>query len=38
MPAAVLIAGLILFLNQPVFAQPLYKVEGNKIDKATFDG
>jgi len=38
MPAAIMFTGLVLFLNQPVFAQPLYKVEGNKVDKATYNG
>lgn len=38
MPAAIMFTGLVLFHNQPVFAQPLYKVEGNKVDKATYNG
>lgn len=38
MPVAVMIGGLVLFHIQPVFAQPLYKVEGNRVDKATFNG
>jgi len=37
-PVAVLVGGLALFANQPVFAQPLYKVNGNSVDKATFNG
>ncbi|MFZ2170632.1 MAG: c-type cytochrome [Methylococcaceae bacterium] len=38
LPVAVMIGGLVLFTNQLVFAQPLYKVEGSKVDKATFNG
>lgn len=38
MTVAVLIGALVLFPIQPVFAQPLYKVEGNSVDKATFNG
>jgi len=38
MTVAVAIGALVLFPIQPVFAQPLYKVEGNSVDKATFNG
>jgi hypothetical protein len=38
MPVAVMIGGLVLFSIQSVFAQPLYKVEGSSVDKATFNG
>lgn len=38
MSVVVMIGGLILFPCQPVFAQSLYKVEGHKVDKATFNG
>ena len=38
MSAAVMIGGLALFSNQPVFAQPLNKAEGHKVDKAIFNG
>ena len=38
MPVTVMIGALVLFPIQPVFAQPLYKVEGKSVDKATFNG
>ena len=38
MPVTIMIGALVLFPIQPVFAQPLYKVEGNSVDKATFNG
>ena len=38
MTVAVVIGALFLFPIQPIFAQPLYKVEGNSVDKATFNG
>jgi mono/diheme cytochrome c family protein len=37
-PVTVMIGAFVLFPIQPVFAQPLYKVEGNRVDKATFNG
>ena len=38
MTVAVVIGALVLSPIQPVFAQPLYKVEGNSVDKATLNG
>jgi len=38
MTVAVAIGALVLFPIQPVFAQSLCKVEGNSVDKATFNG
>jgi len=38
MSAVVMLGGLMLFPCQPAFAQALYKVEGHKVDKATFNG
>ena len=34
----VMIAGSGFFFNEAVFAQPLYQVKGNSVDKATFNG
>jgi mono/diheme cytochrome c family protein len=33
-----MIGALVLFSIQPVIAQPLYKVKGNSVDKATLNG
>jgi len=37
MTVAVVIGALVLSPIQPVFAQPLYKVEGNSVDKAAIN-
>jgi mono/diheme cytochrome c family protein len=37
MPVAFMICGFVL-INQAVFAQPPNTVEGNRVDKATFNG
>ena len=38
MPVAVMIGAFVLFPILSVLAQPLYKVEGSRVDKATFNG
>lgn len=36
--AIIMIAGAVFFFNGAAFAQPLYQVKGNSVDKATFNG
>ncbi|MDD2658696.1 MAG: cytochrome c [Methylococcales bacterium] len=38
MPVSVMIGALVLFSILPAIAQPLYKAEGNRVDKATLNG
>jgi mono/diheme cytochrome c family protein len=38
LPVAVMIGSLVFFSNQLAVAQPLYKAEGDKVDKATYNG
>jgi mono/diheme cytochrome c family protein len=38
MPVSVMIGALVLFSILPAIAKPLYKAEGNSVDKATLNG
>ena len=37
-PVAVMVCGIALFTNQPVYAQTTNSIEGSSVDKAVFNG